>query len=1355
MSFIIKIGILFIIILNTYSKAIIEEKNNLDINNLKSKSNIIESNINTSHNFNNNNNSIQQNNKFLVNKEIKYLPSNGEALYEVNESVTIELIVLSGDAFFIFGDPGNNWNTDLYNYANNQKLLLNKFSNNNYDNNYDNIFNFKIKANKEGAIYKIIYKSPNTISEDIWPMEICAIEENEGIKNQIIKFNISQNYYDKIEDRIGIFINLIDCNGDINFINDIIFRDNRDILDYNIYDINEVYDNKACLFFFGSVNLDLNTSFLTLPEGNSLKFKLNEFIKTIRTNFYYAYSIVEPELYLRISLYKNTLIKIKIQIIDENNNIFNEISYEIIQTKNIIVFDSDKAKELDIKKDTIYEIRIIFEKIGDIEEEEAIFDINIKTSNNFLNIIKTREVNSDIIINNRVNNINYYLSNIIWNTYGYIKLNFKRGKGYMYGKLVNINKNPEEGGWNNKMILPDDKSNNLLKFDFYEQKIYFDQTITEKCGKFCYLIIGVKSTDNYFSNYTENMNYELFSEYNFFFRYFEEMTNLNINYLNIQNNQYIFNSLAYKDKTEYYKYYFNDKKEDELFIEFKSYNCELEFKNAIVEYEESKGNNIIINVKKKEINNEYIIIAISIKEDIIDINDINFLYQLRIFEPNNLFKNITKIETNHPIYCNLANTEIDYCDYFLTLDNIYIKNTIVEIIAQEINYINNKQILYLKLLNSNEFIQIIKQNKLPDWPDKNNSNSSSNYINLSINNYFESLNLSEIKNITDLFLLIRVYNNYNNSNSLIELLTSIHNNINSSIIPIFPLINEYQYYSCYSDNKLELIIPDDDHYYLQLVSIEKEAYIRIDNRSIIIEKGLIFNNISNKIIIIESKKDNISYGINEKENEEKNTSYYRFYILFKKNLRDNYKIPKNPEKIKSNVRYKFYYGRDFPISYLIDITYTNINNDLYYYIYFSNLTFNNIIEESHNKNYTESFNLKAILTNYENLYLDNENHREEFDGKYDKVYHGGKIIIPYLKINDYKKNSTDSVFIQIIIEIPRENKRNYNFLEGNLFLIEEKNIRKNIPKNAYITNSFKPNDNIRTHIYKLNEYTNWDIDKIKKIYLSTISKDISFYLSKNSSNYLSKKNKIDYHLIRKINEIGKYEIMFNDPIKEVFLIIECPHKDYEVDYSFKYFSADSEIGLLKELYNNDIDFDKDSGYSTSFNLIFNKIQLLKTDIKINYYIRIFEDKNNSLGDLKISTSFRNKNPYLIYKIKYNDSIINNINDSHFKVNFTTDIYQKYFIDAIAEVIYNQDNQYIDYYAYKKLYPTDNYKKDKEFPEALTIILTIIGILLLISIIILIFLTWNYRKKHINLENKIKKISFQEDTRISRGDDYLF
>ena len=93
--------------------------------------------------------------------------------------------------------------------------------------------------------------------------------------------------------------------------------------------MDEINENDNCLLYTGAVNLDLNTSFLTLPQGNSLKFKLNNDIKIIRTNFYHAYSSVDSEVYLRIVLFNDVPIILKIKIIKEKNIILQNISYVI------------------------------------------------------------------------------------------------------------------------------------------------------------------------------------------------------------------------------------------------------------------------------------------------------------------------------------------------------------------------------------------------------------------------------------------------------------------------------------------------------------------------------------------------------------------------------------------------------------------------------------------------------------------------------------------------------------------------------------------------------------------------------------------------------------------------------------------------------------------------------------------------------------------------------------------------------------------------------------------------------------------------------------------------------------------
>ena len=804
-------------------------------------------------------------------EKIQYLGSEENTTYSFNisnSSYIIDLIVLTGDAFIDRIEVNYNfWNKDLKMIGNNQRLIINYLhlpdSNKNSD---KGILHFNIKANKEGAVYRILFRKKDL--ENIWPVSLCCIESFRSETEDKFIYFIPENYISD-DENIGIFINLINCNYQINFLQtykfEIGIKESNYLIQRYLDDINE---NDDCLMYVGASYLNKKDHYMTLPEGSSLKFKLNIEITIIRTNFYYAYSSADPELYIRVNIYKSDIPIILSIIIDDIN--YNS-TYKLIKTKNILIFDSDKAtNELKLRKDILYEIKFIFEISEQDKKDnqytygykESVFDINIKTSNKYPNLIKSKEVVSDIIINNEKNNINYYYSHIPWNSYGYIKLNFNWGSGYLFGQLINL-KSQEKGGLINKIILPDENAHSKLEFDAQEQKIFFRQSDTSKCGKHCYLVVGVKSNNNYFSNgNVNNINYELFSEYSIIYRYFENINNLNINYIDIQNNQLIFNSLSYKNKYEYYKYDFKENEEKELFIEFESDNCLLDilYNNKIIKTYISNGENIVEKINKPKIESSEKSLYLLVKEldsDNMDITSVNMYFRIKILEPNNYLKDISTIDSNHPVYCQpkLMEDNSFYCNYLLTLNNIYIQNTIVEIIAQELYQTNNKPELYLNILNSDDFLQSVKKSKILKWPDKNNNlylslkeenNFSNNYIYLPIKDYFEKNKISVNGNIIDLFLLISVSTRVNSS---IELHTYIHNSLKNNTLTIFPISNEYQFFSCYMNNALKINIPNKENYYLQILSIDEKAMMTMDNKSQKIEKGLILNNIKNKFFI--------------------------------------------------------------------------------------------------------------------------------------------------------------------------------------------------------------------------------------------------------------------------------------------------------------------------------------------------------------------------------------------------------------------------------------------------------------------------------------------------------------------------
>ena len=74
-------------------------------------------------------------------------------------------------------------------------------------------------------------------------------------------------------------------------------------------------ENQKCLFFVGSV-LPLNpNSFLILQEGKSLRFKLSDEMKILRTKFNYIFNSKRNfPFYIRISLINNIPIKLTIEL---------------------------------------------------------------------------------------------------------------------------------------------------------------------------------------------------------------------------------------------------------------------------------------------------------------------------------------------------------------------------------------------------------------------------------------------------------------------------------------------------------------------------------------------------------------------------------------------------------------------------------------------------------------------------------------------------------------------------------------------------------------------------------------------------------------------------------------------------------------------------------------------------------------------------------------------------------------------------------------------------------------------------------------------------------------------------------
>lgn len=1298
------------------------------------------------------NNANDNDKNLLINeKKVKYLNPTQEDKYKIvfKNKIMINLIVLSGFAYITYDKStlNNNPKVKEKSLGYNHRVVLTIEG----EVNNEKTFNFSIKAKNEGVIYYLITTDiiKDTGKESIWPLGITGVESfNDDL--MYLKFidlnkEVNNNEQNK---SIATFFNPINCQFNIkdkeidkdtkdeNFLNIIKkVKSNKRLIEFNLN--NDDYNNKNCYFFVGSVNMDeKSNSYLILPEGKSLKFKLNNDFKKLKTKFYYAYSssslLTESKLFVRISSINKIPIKLKIEINDSDNN-SKSLGYDLFLSKDILIYDSEsKNNYFNLKNDTLYEIKMTFELTENIKigiGDTPIFYINIKTLKKTPKFIKKNEIFTDIIMNNHKDNINYYITPVDFGSKGEIKLSFKMGSGFMYGKIFNFTTLKDKDKWEN-ISLPSEKSPGLLKFLFYEQKIIFEKNDTQFCGSYCYLIFGVKSN-------VYNQNNEIFSEYNIY--YIDD-------YVEIPEGRYIFNTLS--KKNDLYKYYINPNMEF-IYIEFKSTKCALQFSfdKKIFKVNNTysgDGKNLIIQIPKN--NNTILFIKIGkIGGDITD-EDINLFYRLKIIESNPLLKDKVIIDTNHPFYFDEQNLKKDensyYYDFIVILNNIYINNTIVEIFAEELYSIDNDNILYYNIFNQNTFYQNMINGILGDiWPNKTNNasfisrNDYSNNVSISINEYYKSINKSNEAKAIDLILSFRLYNNKKAS---IELHSFIHRNFKkeNESINITPFINEYQYLTCYNNNIIILNIPDDYDYYLKIITLSKKGMITIDDNEKFIKNGLILNNIRNKTIQI------------SKDSEEDSQDDYNFFLFFKKSDGDN-RATKNSERIRLKSAYEFiHYNEYIPITFFMNITKVNLDNDLFYYIYLYNFDAEDTSEIVDSK--IEKFNIKAYLIKDTNYSLSNLNDgkNEEILGIYDAAYHEGRLIIPSEKI----KTSRKQLSLIIKIEPAAEKEKKYNLLEGNIFFIErnaKSQLFQNVPKNIYLSNYFKNVSNQQIisseHNYLL-KFSELDKKRFKAISFATITNNVSITLyEKYENNILI--NKVNITLVNKnINKGSNIYLIETESANEFYLNIKCPKRNYEVDYTFKYFILDSDNYPFQ--YDNKIKSKKASKFSTDIDLQISKIQPQNIIEKANYYIRIYEiNDTNTLGDLKITTSFRNQRPKLIQKInpEINQSLSNSDDEDYFKTTIKTDIASNYFIDVIAEVIKGEMHEYLAYERFNPKY-NPNEGNENKLNKTIIIIFSSIGLVLIIVVIILFISFCRYRKKHENLTKKVEQISFNDENK---------
>ena len=1268
----------------------------------------------------------------------KYLPfynlnnlnpkkDNYELFLHKNKKIVLDLVVYSGDAYLTPITQKDGCIFEEHHLGSNERRIITCSEindENDEKNGYTRIL-FDVRANNKAAFYSIyaLEKDVNDL-EDSWPMEMTIMEsihETKRIVKVLGKYlndppKKANSNFVAIFNSLNCHLNVTNLNTSYTYsseynddiVQDITKASKRIDLIYEIEKQSDFHiENKNCLYYISSFDINNEDSSFIIPEAKPFRFKLNWETKVLRVNFPYAVNDDEKNrnVFLRVNLLNNIPIKIKIKI-----GFLPEEEHILYYSKNINII----TNKINLKKNRFTKIRISIETFD--LYDEAIIDFGIRTNSPIPYSIKTEKYFSDLTLSN---NVQYYMTLIKQNSEGEILVNFKRSKGQIYAKLIREDKLREVAGWGDRFIVPNNDIDKrlFLPFDPYTQKVIFTKSETNNCDKYCYLIFGVDANDNLNIDSKDNQ-YNYFVPYNLYLKYSDE-NEKDIKIVDLQNNEYITNYL--KNGDDYYQYhiydFFNNQNINKVIIDFDSENCELiigfntdDFSDSyhIMNFEDKKSSSTRIELSKQEILKYYVneteIDYYSTSDDLflyfqikkkdhlnnfLDINELDLLYTLRANSPSYFAENVNIINNIQPNNCYFTQKK-NYCDYLMKLESIS-PQLIIEIFALTSNLKNIY--IFAKAISSDDFGKYIQNNELPEWPNVFSKNyhfpedqkKRDNY--LSIN--YTQIN-SKIDNLLDPLLLIRVYGEINTS---AKILSSMHNNININEYYATPFINREQIYSVEEKKSLFINLPNDDDYICKVIPMKGNGNITYHNKKYILDgnyEPLIFNTVKGGDNTMKIESIYYSTDINAEKFP------FKFSLMFSKMKKSDI-----AEACLGNNNYA-YENIKFPINYYTDIT--DIKDDISFDIFLEDFgyIYNDNEATTTNtqlKNYTEDFTIKSYLLTEEELdkVINNNQKLDDknlYRGTFDLIHHSGNVNIPKENINNFiSKNKNKKIYLYTSINKAYNNRNNYSFLKSKINLILPENPINNIPYDTYILGYIKgdsknANKGKINHKYKLNLASINEENNYVKIEFTSTDSDIKFdiiNLSPNNNTNIIKK-------YENMNNYGKniYIIKPEKITDDLYISVDSPIKEYDNEYTFKYSLLNKykdELILNEYPYEYQPNVNKCNISNSSISYIkFQKIKKKNNSTKklnncnCNYYISIYKKNNNSKNDSLNNTICIKKTeaPYATYKVSNNNS------DEFLEANIHVYTNEEFYYEIIGE-----DKDTKELFGYKKRYPGED------------------------------------------------------------------
>ena len=890
----------------------------------------------------------------------------------------------------------------------------------------------------------------------------------------------------------------------------------------------------------------------------------------------------------------------------------------------------------------------------------------------------------------------YYYLEVFKGEEGGITLNNKKYKGILISKIVERGE-IECNIFNSSECYPTEDDRNIslfnidyLPYDEFSQNLTLNVNHTNKCEDGCYLLITYYSI--YFSDKKSNNNI-IGTEFTLLIILLEE-NDITSQIVNIPLNEHIFGIIDYSSHNIHYYSIFLPEKTNYTKFDLDLYNTRFYFYEGIEKfniYRSDHFNKTLGDFTKNGANligGQYFTFAINTY----GYRDSHY-YKFKIFQLNSTNNiSIYQLDTNKETNCETMQINDTY-SCFLFIDNIY-KDFYNDII---IYAYGNKKVKYTTWFGDNNENNIYSMD-IEDLNGMNNIDSNTTYLKIDKEKYFNSK-----------YILIQI--KYNQEEKL-TILTNFYDHIYFS--PSFHLFSYQLIYLPYN----ETFTFNFDY------SLHNQYRILINNT---FGNGrMCFNkNCSQNYSMISGKRI-FSFIINNETQNSYKIKNINDDVLF--NIKIDYDFFNEVfEELRYNTDSSKYHDK-FPIGFILNDIYNNgADINFYFYSNESIMNFSDIKIQGNIIDY-DKVRQRNIL---------NEPYNLKIDGRFDNRTNIGLIVFEKELIERVLISSSSYYYIKIISE-----KKFY--LEIHAISKDDSNYLS-IPFNKYISGKFRLTNQSQSQKYYFNFINDTQIS------------DENFIIEF-SSNY--KNINLTFG-----NNITKYNYSINDEIIQKYLI------------KFNY-NEDSENYFIVQLNNNDSNSTTGDNMENANYILKFYPQYYEENIK-----NIFNLTHNNKDDSILKKS---GNSTYIFKCRIN---YNNIKIDHYEFTYILNIYEKEkifqneLINTIATIeskaIYSNitffnnsiDNltYYLDFLEYKVLYEASifviiqnkeikekkNYysyifeieKKNDDESHALMKVLIILSIIIIISIPVLIFIIKyrNIMKKNLELEEKVKTISFSGES----------